>query len=263
MWHTIHAAPWFFRGNTQITTLLKAAEKLAPDSSRREIREPVTVMEINLIKAQMNLNDPAEAAIFACLTIGFYGLARLGELVTETQTETFNPGKHASIDNHSKSTDRNNHIVHSLHIPSTKTSIVAGQGLQWAKQNNASDPCEALENHIRINKPAPNEHLFSYGTRSKRVPLSRTKFINFISKIMKNLDLGTFNGHSLRIGGTLEYLLRGISFETVKIIGRWKSDAFHLYLREHAQILAPYLQAVPETLKEMSTILNNTPQTAR
>ncbi len=42
-----------------------------------------------------------------------------------------------------------------------------------------------------------------------------------------------------------EYLLRGILFDVVKTIGRWKSDAFILYLRKHAQILAPYMQAVP------------------
>ncbi|PBK98979.1 hypothetical protein ARMGADRAFT_1059293 [Armillaria gallica] len=52
-------------------------------------------------------------------------------------------------------------------------------------------------------------------------------------------------GHGIRIGSTLEYLLRGIPFDVVKMIGRWKSDAFILYLRKHAQILAPYMQAVP------------------
>ncbi|KAH9913276.1 hypothetical protein B0H21DRAFT_669165, partial [Amylocystis lapponica] len=49
-------------------------------------------------------------------------------------------------------------------------------------------------------------------------------------------------GHGLRIGGTLEYLLRGRPFEVVKAIGRWSGDSFQLYLRKHAVILAPYLQ---------------------
>jgi len=40
-------------------------------------------------------------------------------------------------------------------------------------------------------------------------------------------------------------LLRGVPFDVVKAIGRWASDAFRLYLRKHAQILAPYMQAVP------------------
>lgn len=38
----------------------------------------------------------------------------------------------------------------------------------------------------------------------------------------------------------LEYLLPSISFDVVKSIGRWASEAFILFLRKHAQILASY-----------------------
>ncbi|KAG2057448.1 hypothetical protein BDR06DRAFT_179454 [Suillus hirtellus] len=55
----------------------------------------------------------------------------------------------------------------------------------------------------------------------------------------------SLKGHGIRIGGTLEYLLRGVPFETVKTMGRWNSDSFLLYLRKHAVILAPYLQDHP------------------
>jgi hypothetical protein len=47
------------------------------------------------------------------------------------------------------------------------------------------------------------------------------------------------HGHSIRIGATLEYLLRGVPFEAMKSIGRWSSDSFSKYLRKHAQILRP------------------------
>lgn len=66
-----------------------------------------------------------------------------------------------------------------------------------------------------------------------------------IKSITSANNLPSFEGHGLRIGGTLEYLLRGIPFDVVQSMGRWKSDAFQLYLREHAQILAPYLQSNP------------------
>lgn len=57
--------------------------------------------------------------------------------------------------------------------------------------------------------------------------------------------LDPLQGHAIRIGATLEYLLRNVPFDVVKTMGRWASDAFQLYLRNHAQILAPYLQATP------------------
>ncbi|TEB31909.1 hypothetical protein FA13DRAFT_1628746, partial [Coprinellus micaceus] len=50
-------------------------------------------------------------------------------------------------------------------------------------------------------------------------------------------------GHGIRIGPTLEYLLRGVPFDVMKVKGWWASDTFQTYLRKHAQILAPYMQA--------------------
>ncbi|KAI0037278.1 hypothetical protein FA95DRAFT_1460103, partial [Auriscalpium vulgare] len=77
-------------------------------------------------------------------------------------------------------------------------------------------------------------------------PLSRRIFLDRIKRAADAAQRPQLHGHSFRIGGTLEYLLRNVPFETVRVHGRWSSDAFHLYLRKHAQILAPYLQARPE-----------------
>jgi hypothetical protein len=51
--------------------------------------------------------------------------------------------------------------------------------------------------------------------------------------------------HSVRIGGTLEYLLQGVPFKSVKKMGHWTSDAFLIYLQQHAVTLALYLQDCP------------------
>jgi hypothetical protein len=59
------------------------------------------------------------------------------------------------------------------------------------------------------------------------------------------LGVGVLKGHGIQIGGTLEYLLRGVPFNNVKAMGRWSSDTFILYLRQHAVVLAPYLQDTP------------------
>ena len=40
-------------------------------------------------------------------------------------------------------------------------------------------------------------------------------------------------------------LLRGVPFDVVKSMGRWSSDAFLIYLRQHAVIIAPYIQGTP------------------
>ena len=104
--------------------------------------------------------------------------------------------------------------------------------------------------------PPLNAHIFAYKTSRKKAltPLTKRKVIECIKVITITNDLPNFKGHGLCIGGTLKYLLRGIPFDVVQSMGRWKSDAFYLYLREHAQILAPYLQAKPATNLEFVRI---------
>lgn len=76
--------------------------------------------------------------------------------------------------------------------------------------------------------------------------MSKKVFLDRINKAANAAQLTEpIKGHSIRIGSVLEYLLRGVSFEVVKAKGRWASDAFTVYLRDHAQIMAPYMQANP------------------
>jgi hypothetical protein len=69
------------------------------------------------------------------------------------------------------------------------------------------------------------------------------------------VNLPDLKGHGIQIGGTLEYMLRGVPFDVVKAMGRWSRDAFMLYLRDHALILAPYIQAQPHLKPFMCHII--------
>jgi hypothetical protein len=73
-----------------------------------------------------------------------------------------------------------------------------------------------------------------------------------IHEIVTQYSLPVLKGHSLRIGGTLHYLLLGTPFDIVKTMGRWSGDSFTKYLRKHAIILAPYLQERPEMIEKLT-----------
>lgn len=141
--------------------------------------------------------------------------------------------------------DRNGLSVTVLRLPRTKTSL-QGEDIYWAKQAGPTDPEEALDNHRRVNQPPENKHLFSYRTNKGHQPLTKRKLIERLAKAAKAANLDPLQGHGIRIGSTLEYLLRGMPFDVMKTKGRWASDAFLTYLRKHALILAPYIQAVPQ-----------------
>ncbi|KAG2746292.1 hypothetical protein P692DRAFT_20739532 [Suillus brevipes Sb2] len=249
-WHLLHGRPWIINAK-ELKATLDGATTLAPDSSKQPKRIPFTVNILSSIHTAINPEDHRDAAIFACLTTTFYAVARLGEF-TVPAINAFNPSKHITCANVSKAFDRNGLPVTKFHIPSTKTSPINGEDAFWAAQEGPSDPLAALENHFRINPAGEDVHLFAWKHSKGMRPLSKKELMKRLASIARDANLPDLKGHGLRIGGTLEYLLRGIPFEVVKSMGRWSSDAFTIYLREHAVVIAPYIQALTPALDPFS-----------
>ena len=115
----------------------------------------------------------------------------------------------------------------------------------WSEQDGITDPKASFINHLRVNSPPRNGHLFAYRHGKGHRPLTKRAFLDRIQAIASSIGEDNLKGHGIRIGATLEYLLRGVPFDVVKSLGRWASEAFVLYLRQHAVIIAPYIQNHP------------------
>ncbi|KAF8963725.1 hypothetical protein BDZ97DRAFT_1919506 [Flammula alnicola] len=94
-WHILHGVNWNV-DDAEITTLLKAAEKATPASSKCKKRTSYTPDFISAIRSKLDLNNPLHAAIYACLTTSFYSAARLGEF-TVRRLDAFNPAIHVKL----------------------------------------------------------------------------------------------------------------------------------------------------------------------
>lgn len=136
-----------------------------------------------------------------------------------------------------------------IRLPWSKAAQEKGEEIYWAKQEGIADPHSALANHLKVNNPAPENHLFSYHNKDGPHPMTKHALFCRVHQIARAKKLKKLPGHGIRVGGTLEYLLHGIQFNVVKTMGRWKSDAFKLYLRNHRQIMAPYIQADPKAFE--------------
>jgi len=159
--------------------------------------------------------------------------------VTVRSLAAFQPSIHVKVCN----------IRHSLkvtvpHLPRMKVSA-QGEDIYFAVQPGDFDPLHALANHLQINNPPPSAHLFSWHHQGGLHPLTCSEFLCALERASIKLGIEPLKGHGLRIGGTLEYLLHGLSFKMVKVMGRWAGDAFIGYFRQHAIVLAPYLQDTP------------------
>jgi len=91
-WHMLHGRPWLLDLDTLKATM-EGAARLAPPSTKCPQRDPFTPDIIALFKSQLNLNDPLEAAIYACITVCFWGVARVGEFMVPS-INAFDPAKH-------------------------------------------------------------------------------------------------------------------------------------------------------------------------
>ncbi|KAF8164715.1 hypothetical protein B0H34DRAFT_786577 [Crassisporium funariophilum] len=207
--------------------------------------QPYTVDFITKVGEQLNHEDPLDISVFACLTDGFYSVARVGKL-TVPRLDAFNPQDHVTPTNLRTETNQSGTETTVLHVPKTKAAPVEGDDIYWTRQNGPTDPSEALANHFRINKPSNSDHLFAYLHKGCLRPLTKRAFIKRIAAAARAAGLEPLQGHGIRIGATLHYLLRGVPMEAMKVLGRWSSKAFMRYLRKHAQILTPYIQANPE-----------------
>lgn len=241
-WHLLHGLDWLAQG-AQVSAALQGAARLAPPTSKRTKRNPFTVACLESIRSALDLSSPLDAAVYACLLTSFFSLARLGEM-TVRSLSCFEPSTHVKPSNIRHDEDRHGLSVTVLHLPQTKMSP-SGEDIYFARQSGLADPHHALLNHLSINSPSSSVALFSWRHRNGLRPLTRSAFLGCLDRVATRLGMEPLKGHGIRIGGTLEYLLRGIPFETVKSIGRWKGDAFIGYLRQHAVIMAPYLQDTP------------------
>jgi hypothetical protein len=208
-------------------------------------KDPWTIAYLDKICRALRPDVPKDAAILACLTTAFWGAARLGE-VTIPKLDSFNPLLHVKAsDVEFGVRDRNNLEETVIFLPWTKTARELGEKIFWAKQEGPADPQTALENHLKVNNPPKDGHLFAFKHGQTTRPMTKYTFITRINQIVAKESLPKLPGHGIRVGATLEYLLRGVPFEVVKAKGRWQSDAFKHYLRNHAQIMAPYMQQNP------------------
>ncbi|EGO04049.1 hypothetical protein SERLA73DRAFT_41009, partial [Serpula lacrymans var. lacrymans S7.3] len=247
-WHILHGLEWHMN-EPEIPSLLTATWALIPPSSKWPPREPFTIELICKVKEGLDLSKPFDAAFFACITTTLFAAARLGEFTIASVSE-FDPNVHCSISGISDVVDRHGFKVKGFVLPVTKTEKTPTT-VSWAEQQGPCDPLAAWNNHIdiEVNKPQDSDHTFAYrqprSSSHTLKPMTRNAFIDKLNRVTTAKHLPHFLGHSLCIGTTFKYLLRGILFEVMKAKGRWRSNTFLIYLHRHAQILTPYIQDKP------------------
>ena len=151
-----------------------------------------------------------------------------GNHLSQRQNETCLQVSDVSIDS------RDNPQVLTIFLRKSKTDQF-GQGSQIHLGRTGDVLCPVSANlAVRPNTPGP---LFIFENGS---PLSRRQLVNSLRTALREagVDASHFAGHSFRIRAATSAARAGINDSTIKTLGRWKSEAFHTYIRQRSDDLA-------------------------
>ena len=83
-------------------------------------------------------------------------------------------------------------------------------------------------------------------------PLTQQQFVAELRKALCMIeeDPQKFGGHSIRSGGATATAQQGIGDATIKLLGRWHSSAYQVYVRIPSSSLAGYSQALVKSVCE-------------
>lgn len=240
LWHDINGAPW--RGGPLLDRALKGVKKLAPESSRRPPRPPVTYEHLVALLRGLDLDNTKDCAVWAAASTAFWSCCRLGELLPPSAT-SFDSHKHVSRSSRlTRGITRDGTAFATLHIPFSKTTGNEGADIAITESPDPTSPLAALDFHLQVNTGIPDSApFFSFKEESSWAPLTKEWFMARCNEVWEKAGLTVIGGgHSFRIGGVTELLMRGVPPEVVAKQGRWKSDAFLKYWRR-IETIVPFL----------------------
>ena len=176
-----------------------------------------------------------KAMLWAAVALCFFGFLRSGEVCIPGE-KAFDEGAHLTIRDVQVDNLANPQSVQ-IKIKASKTDpFRQGVLVYVGRTNKPLCPVSALLAYmvIRGNKPGPL-FIFQDGR-----PLTRPRFVTEVRNALMSagIDPKPFSGHSFRIGAATTAAQQGVEDSTIKMLGRWKSAAYQLYIKTPREQLA-------------------------
>ncbi|KAJ3506135.1 hypothetical protein NLJ89_g7033 [Agrocybe chaxingu] len=221
------------RRHTLVTrTLLGCTKRRATPTSRRR---PLSRDELSVIHTSLSTSPDHDDILFlTILSTTFHGLMRLGENVWPDQTSLQDYRKVILRSSVTTTPDS-----FAFLLPGHKADrLFEGNRILIHRATAGDAPLSAFTNYI-----SSRDHLFAlkpelWLRRNGSIP-TRHWFLSRLLALLPNpTDIG---GHSLRAGGATYYAITGVPSHIIRAMGRWKSDTFEIYIRQHPALLAALL----------------------
>ena len=206
---------------TIIQKLLAGVTKVSPPSPPRL---PITIgILVSLIESidQVIVHHYHRALLKAMITVGFFGLMRIGEL-TRSKEKVVPLSIQQLTFCHSYISISITHFKHNQSLLPLEIPIQFQSLPQIC-------PVRHLTYFLSLRGYEPGP-LFCFPTLS---PIPRQFFSKHLSRLISfsGFQVERYKSHSLRIGGASYYASLGYSDAQIRLLGRWESNAFVRYIR--------------------------------
>ena len=223
----------------QVLRGIKISQAKAPNSpSLQRTRLPITPTLLRNIRHSWMASplDQDKVMLWAAFTTCFFGFMRSGELCIQDTTRGFDETSDLTF-NDVAVDDFPNPSVIRIHLKTSKTDpFRQGAHIFLGRTRDELCPVAALLQWLvqRGNAPGPLFKFASGGPLTR--PLLVARLRTFIQQMGGNAT--GFSGHSFRSGAATTAAQHNIPDSQIKLMGRWKSNAFQRYIKPSGTHLA-------------------------
>ena len=211
--------------------------ELALRGSRKEqagvpkrTRLPITPLVLESMRQVWNrdASNPDVPMFWAACCVGFFGFLRSGE-ITAAENGEFDPAQHLSVQDISVDNPLNPRSV-AVRIKQSKTDpFRLGVTIHLGRTDSVLCPVAALMAYLVVRGKGKGP-LFRFEDGR---PLTRPRLVTAVRDALKaaGFQPDLYSGHSFRIGAATTAAACGVPVDVIKALGRWKSEAYQLYVR--------------------------------
>ena len=244
-WHQVH---YVLRG-------IRRSQSTTPRRTRLPITSDIMrAIQVAVFSPARECSELERHLLWAACCLGFFGFLRSGEFtVKDRRQETPLLFSDMAIDSHIQpSTIR-------LHIRKAKSDPFGnGIFIFLGRTGCQLCPVTAVLDYM-ARRPQGEGPLLIWGDRS---PLRQDRFVQAVKAILgvAGIDPARYSGHSFRIGAASTAAARGIPDHLIKTLGRWRSEAYQLYVRTPPSTLAAVSSQLVVTRGQGNTPSQSTEQ---
>ena len=204
---------------------------------RGAVRLPVTLDILRKLKAVWTESEPHRDGVmlWAAAALCFFAFLRAGEMTVPSDT-AYDQGAHLSFEDVAADSLERAEVIR-VRIKASKTDpFRVGVDVFIGKTGDELCPVTAILTYM-VARGGRQGPLFVFRDGKS---LTRPIFVGEVKAALgkAGIDHTGYSGHSFRSGAATTAAAKGIRDSAIKMLGRWKSEAYQLYIKTPRDQLA-------------------------